>query len=148
MKQLPILIRRELWEHRGAFLFLPAITTAVVVSLLLILLIGLYTDPFQVSVDADIESGSDTHEFIVHDSSLMDLFGSQLGALAEMPQAMREDRLDGLFSGVSVIWFVTLWVVIIFYLLGALYDDRRDRSILFWKSMPVSDTMTVASKLL
>jgi len=30
--------------------------------------------------------------------------------------------------------------------LGALYDDRRDRSILFWKSLPVSDPMTVLSK--
>ncbi len=30
----------------------------------------------------------------------------------------------------------------------ALYDDRRDRSILFWKSLPISDTDTVLSKLL
>jgi ABC-2 type transport system permease protein len=34
-----------------------------------------------------------------------------------------------------------------FYLLYSLYDDRRDRSILFWKSMPVSDAMTVIAKL-
>ena len=34
-----------------------------------------------------------------------------------------------------------------FYLLGALYDDRKDRSILFWKSLPASDTLTIASKL-
>jgi len=33
-----------------------------------------------------------------------------------------------------------------FYCLGALYDERRDRSILFWKSLPVSDAMTVLSK--
>jgi ABC-2 type transport system permease protein len=31
--------------------------------------------------------------------------------------------------------------------LNTLYEDRRDRSILFWKSMPVSDSMTVLSKL-
>jgi len=148
MKQLPILIRRELWEHRSSFLFLPAITTAVVVSLLLILLIGLYSDSFQMSMDADIETNSGTHEFTMRDSSLMDLLGAQLGELAAMPEAMRADRLDSLFTGVSVIWFGTLWIVIIFYLLGALYDDRRDRSILFWKSMPVSDTMTIASKLM
>lgn len=148
MKQLPILVRREFWENRNTFLFLPAITTGVVVILLLILLIGTYTGSAQVSVDADIETNSGTHEFSVQNSSLMDLFGAQLVQLADMPEAMREDRLDGLFTGVSVIWFATLWVVIIFYLLGALYDDRRDRSVLFWKSMPVSDTITVASKLL
>jgi ABC-2 type transport system permease protein len=42
---------------------------------------------------------------------------------------------------------VVLSFVIFFYLLGALYDDRRDRSILFWKSLPLSDTGTVLSKV-
>ena len=37
-------------------------------------------------------------------------------------------------------------VVGIFYCLDALYAERRDRSILFWKSLPVSDTVTVMSK--
>ena len=34
-----------------------------------------------------------------------------------------------------------------FYLLDALHGERKDRSVLFWKSMPVSDTTTVLSKL-
>jgi ABC-2 type transport system permease protein len=38
-------------------------------------------------------------------------------------------------------------VVGIFYSLDALYGERRDRSILFWKSMPISDLTTVLSKL-
>ena len=33
-----------------------------------------------------------------------------------------------------------------FYCLDALYGERRDRSILFWKSLPVSDLTTVLSK--
>ncbi|MEE8295918.1 MAG: hypothetical protein V3R64_09420, partial [Sphingomonadales bacterium] len=37
--------------------------------------------------------------------------------------------------------------VIFFGLLSSLYDDRRDRSFLFWKSMPVSDTKEVLTKL-
>ncbi len=37
-------------------------------------------------------------------------------------------------------------IVGIFYSLDALYGERRDRSILFWKSMPVSDLTTVLSK--
>lgn len=35
----------------------------------------------------------------------------------------------------------------IFYSLDALYAERRDRSILFWKSMPVSDLTTVLAKV-
>lgn len=41
----------------------------------------------------------------------------------------------------------TTLVVAIFYCLDALYGERRDRSILFWKSMPVSDLTTVLSKM-
>jgi ABC-2 type transport system permease protein len=38
------------------------------------------------------------------------------------------------------------FVVGIFYSLDTLHDERRDRSILFWKSLPVSDLTTVLSK--
>jgi len=41
----------------------------------------------------------------------------------------------------------TALIVGIFYSLDALYGERRDRSILFWKSLPVSDLTTVLSKL-
>jgi ABC-2 type transport system permease protein len=38
------------------------------------------------------------------------------------------------------------FVVAIFYCLGTLHGERRDRSILFWKSLPVSDLTTVLAK--
>jgi ABC-2 type transport system permease protein len=50
--------------------------------------------------------------------------------------------------GSSVFFTVVMGFVVLFYLLGSLYDDRKDRSILFWKSLPASDTLTLASKLL
>jgi len=37
-------------------------------------------------------------------------------------------------------------IVGLFYSVDALYGERRDRSILFWKSAPVSDLTTVLSK--
>ena len=37
-------------------------------------------------------------------------------------------------------------IVAVFYCLGALHGERRDRTILFWKSLPVSDLTTVLSK--
>ena len=45
----------------------------------------------------------------------------------------------GLIMGAS-------FLVSIFYSLDALYGERRERSILFWKSLPVSDLTTVLSK--
>src|SRR5204862_386021 len=41
----------------------------------------------------------------------------------------------------------TAFIIGIFYSLDALYGERRDRSILFWKSLPVSDLTAVLSKL-
>src|SRR5690348_3065983 len=41
----------------------------------------------------------------------------------------------------------TTFIVGLFYCLDALHGERRDRSILFWKSLPVSDLTTVLSKV-
>jgi ABC-2 type transport system permease protein len=42
---------------------------------------------------------------------------------------------------------LTAFLVGVFYSLDALHGERRDRSILFWKSLPVSDVTTVLSKV-
>jgi ABC-2 type transport system permease protein len=49
--------------------------------------------------------------------------------------------------GLSVPHYLVMIVVVNFYLIDCLYAERKDRSILFWKSLPVSDEATVASKL-
>ena len=48
---------------------------------------------------------------------------------------------------VPVFLGITMVGVAIFYSLDALHSERRDRSILFWKSLPVSDTTAVLSKM-
>jgi ABC-2 type transport system permease protein len=40
----------------------------------------------------------------------------------------------------------TFLIIAVFYCIEALQRERRDRSILFWKSLPVSDFTTVAAK--
>jgi ABC-2 type transport system permease protein len=64
----------------------------------------------------------------------------QIKTLA-MPLAMPHEISAALIMGIAL-------VVGIFYTLDALYGERRDRSILFWKSLPVSDLTTVLSKLI
>jgi len=46
----------------------------------------------------------------------------------------------------AMILIFTAFIVGVFYCLDALHSERRDRSILFWKSLPVSDLTTVLSK--
>ena len=41
----------------------------------------------------------------------------------------------------------TTFIITVVYCLEALHGERRDRSILFWKSLPVSDLTTVLSKV-
>ena len=44
--------------------------------------------------------------------------------------------------------YLVVMCVTAFYLLDCLYAERKDRSILFWKSLPVSDELTVSAKML
>lgn len=50
------------------------------------------------------------------------------------------------YDSVAGLLMLTAMVVGLFYCLDALQGERRDRSILFWKSLPVSDTTTVLAK--
>jgi ABC-2 type transport system permease protein len=50
------------------------------------------------------------------------------------------------YAFAAFVAYVTAFVVGIFYSLGALHGERRDRSILFWKSLPVSDATAVFAK--
>jgi ABC-2 type transport system permease protein len=50
--------------------------------------------------------------------------------------------------GLAVLFYAVMSIYSSWYLMDCLYNDRRDRSILFWKSLPVSDSQTVLSKLL
>jgi len=47
----------------------------------------------------------------------------------------------------EVPFLITAAILVVIYLLDCLYAERRDRSVLFWKSLPVSDRAVVLSKL-
>jgi ABC-2 type transport system permease protein len=49
--------------------------------------------------------------------------------------------------GFGITFFAVMSIYSAWYLLDCLYADRKDRSILFWKSLPISDTATVLAKL-
>jgi ABC-2 type transport system permease protein len=47
----------------------------------------------------------------------------------------------------GITFFVVMSIYSTWYLLECLYADRKDRSVLFWKSLPITDTATVLAKL-
>jgi ABC-2 type transport system permease protein len=59
----------------------------------------------------------------------------------------RPDQIAANFEIAAGALMATTLIVAIFYCLDALHGERRDRSVLFWKSMPVSDWTAVLSKM-
>ncbi len=132
------LLRRELWEYHTALLKAPLIVSAL---LLFFLLVGVILGP-----------GLMGAHFQFHADALITIFNdAPVGGGAE-EEARGEWKLRfaplclllPMFHG---LFLLVLVLVLVHYLQGALYDDRKDRSILFWKSMPVSEWQEVLSKL-
>jgi ABC-2 type transport system permease protein len=67
-------------------------------------------------------------------------------AIATRNLAQRQAVLEEPYTFAMGVILLTAFIVSIVYSLDALHGERRDRSILFWKSLPVSDFTTVLSK--
>jgi len=125
MNRLPALIKREYWENRVAMRATPLAIAGIYLALALMALLTF---------------GHLDHEF----STLKE-------AIRYLATTEAETRADVIYLGnvaASQLFTLALGFVVFFYLLGSLYDDRKDRSILWWKSLPASDTVTLLSKLL
>jgi ABC-2 type transport system permease protein len=123
------LLRREFWEHKGGFLWMPIIVgtimTAFIAVSLLIAVLG-------------VKDGMQINGVAV--SSLANVMGAE-------QKAEFAARIVHGYAGLSMPILMALSICILFFCLGSLYDERKDRSVLFWKSLPVSDSATVLSKV-
>jgi ABC-2 type transport system permease protein len=124
------LLKREYWEHRGGFLRAPLIAGGVFVAILLLSMIVAEATAMRHGINL---GNMNIDQISNHMSS---------SQIAEF-----NNGLNAGLMGMSIPIMATLFFVVFFYLLGALYDDRRDRSVLFWKSLPISDLDTVLSKV-
>jgi ABC-2 type transport system permease protein len=69
----------------------------------------------------------------------------RVNALA-LESARQRAAIEMPYDAAAMMIMFTVFIVGIVYCLDALYGERRDRSILFWKSLPVSDLTSVLSK--
>jgi ABC-2 type transport system permease protein len=70
----------------------------------------------------------------------------RMRALSALDPEQQRAAIAMPYDVAAVLVIVTTLIVGLFYCLEALHGERRDRSILFWKSLPVSDLTTVLSK--
>src|SRR5207248_9778315 len=67
-------------------------------------------------------------------------------AVLLLDPAHQRAAIEAPYDVAAMALILTAFIVGVFYCLDALHSERRDRSILFWKSLPVSDLTTVLSK--
>ena len=73
--------------------------------------------------------------------------GAQARGVVARPGERSERASSAPYDMAAMMMIFTVFIVGVFYCLDALHGERRDRSILFWKSLPVSDLTTVLSKV-
>ncbi len=117
MNRFNWLIRREIWENKAIW-----VAPAIVIACLLVLVVtgNVHLGPIG-AMDAATPFGA-------------------------FPQDEQLKLLTIVYAGLALVIDMVMGIVAFFYALDSLYADRRDRSVLFWKSLPLSDAETVVSK--
>ena len=77
---------------------------------------------------------------------LFTLPGHRMRAVLALDPAKQHAAIEQPYIVAEGLLMATAFIITIFYCLEALHGERRDRSILFWKSLPVSDLSTVLAK--
>lgn len=118
MRVVIALVRREYWEHQGTFVWLPMLIGGLLWFAALCAAVAYF-------LGFNIE---------------------QLSGVIHVDQPAGLTPL--VFYAIGIPFVIVLWCVMAHYFLGALFDDRKDRSVLFWQSLPISQTQLLASKLI
>lgn len=117
--QFYALLKREVLEHMTMFLFAPLVLAAVIL-LAVIWVMNLLTD-------------DDLAVIIEYAATLFN--------------GLSPTEMAPIFMLLAIPFLVVLLVCTLAFLLNTLFQDRKDASVLFWQSMPVSNLQTVLSKI-
>ena len=130
---LATLVRREYLEHRLMFVYLPLLFAVAAMAWFTIWLVQDSSAELLLRFPPDSPS-------------------TQTAPFPELPRSYLTGFYRNAFN--SHYWLyeglmlMSFWASMAYYYLYTLYQQRKDRSILFWNSFPVSDAQTIASKLL
>ena len=176
MKSWLTQIKREFWEYNTSFLITPMVIAALVViaGIYIVIVYGtpdsklareFFGDHYSYqnsdngdngrTIDFSTADDSETTtaaavsdggtEYIIDFSkgeqrpvAASDLNGSMAGNGFQAGNAS--------LYGIHQLFLTVIAFVLLYYMISSLYADRKDRSVLFWKSMPVSETRIVAVK--
>ncbi len=163
MSKFLTLMRRDFNEHKGALFFTPLGIAAFIIGIVLLSAafgklnyggqnfnLGESAPNFNMNIDD--ENGK---EVKIYKNSQNQIVVFKDGV--EKPIKSKFDNADlkkasEVFAfGNGAPSFIPLFVAMIaslFIFAGSLYEERKDKSIMFWKSLPITDLETVLSKFL
>ena len=116
MKTLNWMLRREFWEHKGSLFWAPVIVAAIMLIFTL---------------------GSAGYGLLAHNGEIHAVINGrtiETAMLSQMPGEVRAGIVrmaGGGYVAVAFPLFIMMAFTLFFYCLSALYDERRDRSVLF-----------------
>lgn len=160
MKMMRVIkpFEREFWEHRGAFVVMPFVLVAIA-SLLFIFALAIgsnWVDQYTGHINNEEPILQEDRSQEVREFAVRDTVVGEVDDVVSKPNHHWSEKdaheIDEGVKAAHAVPYMTLGVTMLIiafaYTLGGLFTDRKDRSILFWKSLPVSETQTVVTKLL
>lgn len=151
--------KREIWENKVSFLYTPAIVSILI--LLMVFFAALYSNGLVnetgvhfnftsngVPAEAGVTVGGDAPQVGVRpvlekkDLKHFDITSSVRGDSS----AFNSMIVGAMYANCAMLYLV-FSIVMSAYSLRCLFDDRKNKDILFWRSMPVSETTSVLVKL-
>jgi len=136
LKTFAWLVKREFWEHKVMLVWAPLCVAAAMLV-------------FLIAASAfSARSGVESFEAMAKENTFSSAVSSDQKAAAPQLSVARPQKVTaaGVFGFVLPL-FVLLAITIFLYCVQTLYDERKNRSVLFWKSLPVSDASTVIAKV-
>lgn len=155
MNSLRMNIKREYWEYKRMLIVPPLVLTAL---FFLMAIVGVsmheLAEKKRHRLDASVTQQSsqlDKNEQLRSKSNETTQTHEKNDHEPQNDQNDKEkskssdNRVQFWFNG---FYLAVAWLAALFYFTSSLFSDRKDRSLFYWKSMPVSETHTVWSKYL
>jgi len=148
-------LKREYWENRLWLFITPVVLSVLLICLALVMAkhitalkitdqdISIFNNQTEHARVLDFSIGAEPLEG--DDNPLVGAEQS-LGDDAQLKSELNADIGDSPM-GMEAVYLSSAWLVSFFYFASCLYSDRKDNSVLFWKSLPVSEREAVLSKL-
>lgn len=139
---------REYWEYRKMIWGIPMVMSALIVLAgVMALMFVRYASDVHIAEHGDSQSSVVIEQHLGESSTppAQPASTDSVQTVVESDEAehAHDDEIEFGFVGM---YMIVAWLAGFYYLISSLYNDRRDNSVLYWKSMPVSESNNVLSK--